>query len=73
MIPKINSTGCCQNLTVCRQETQRTFTITTDTKDLDNDERGEEDGNPDTDVKIWAPVADGETGSSEFERQHGQP
>lgn len=31
---------------------QFTFTIATDTEDLDDDQRNEEDGNPDTDVEI---------------------
>jgi hypothetical protein len=50
-----------------------TFTIATDTEDLDDDQRNEEDGNPDTDVEIWTPVANGETGGGKLERQYGEP
>lgn len=52
---------------------QFTFTITTDTENLNNTERNEEDGDPNTDIEIWTPEADSETGGGKLEWQYGQP
>ena len=51
----------------------RTFTISTDSKDLDYDKEGEEDSNPNTNIDVVTPKRDGDTSSRNFERQDSKP
>jgi hypothetical protein len=54
-------------------ENKLNLAVTADTKDLDNHEDDEEDGDPDSHVDIFSPELDGDGGGDEFERKHGQP
>lgn len=49
------------------QRITQTFTISTDTKDLDNAEYEQEYSNPDTNVDVISPESDSDTSSSQFE------
>jgi hypothetical protein len=50
-----------------------TFTVSTDTKYLDNAKYEQEYSNPDTNVDIISPKSDGDTSSGKFEGQNSQP
>ena len=45
----------------------RTFTISTNSKDLDYDKECEEDSDPNTNVDVVSPERNGDTGSRDFE------
>ena len=55
------------------RESRLTFTIATNAEELDNDQCGQESGNPYTNVQILAPITDGQTCCSDFEGQNSEP
>lgn len=50
-----------------------TFTISTDSKELDSDQEKQEYRNPNAYIDICTPELDGETGSSKFKWQDDEP
>ena len=51
----------------------RTFSVTSNTEELDGDQDCEEDGDPNTDVDVGTPEINGEAGGDEFERKDNEP
>ena len=49
------------------------FGVTKSTKQVDNDDQNQEDGNPDGDTDIFVPVLDRNTADSQFKRQDSNP